>query len=115
MGEFAGEELQIVMDLGLTLLQAKIFLVLTESQCLKANEISKFSNISRPDVYRNLMKLQKIGLIEKIISKPYKFKTIPVETALELLINRRVNKTKDLKIKTQILIKKSKIVGIRRI
>lgn len=109
MGELADEELKILMDLGLTLLQAKIFLVLVENECLRVNEISKLSNISRPDVYRNLLNLQKLGLVEKIILKPYEFKTIPIVDAFELLMNRRINKTKDLKIKTQILIKKPKV------
>ena len=69
MGEFCmycpKEDFQILVDLGLTLLQAKVFLALLVRGTSKVTEISQVSKVSRPDVYRSLSKLQEFGLVEK--------------------------------------------------
>ena len=100
------EDFQILVDLGLTLLQAKVFLALLSRGTSKVTEISQVSKVSRPDVYRSLSKLQELGLIEKEISKPYLFRTIPAENAISILITSRDTKTKDLKNKTKFLLNK---------
>ena len=89
--------------MGLTKVQSKVFTALVSGGDLNAKEISRISKVSRPDVYRSLSKLQELGLIEKEITKPFQFRTIPSEIALNILINRRDNKTHELKMKTQVL------------
>lgn len=74
----------------------------------KVREISRVSNVSRPDVYRSLSKLHELGLIEKEIARPYMFRAISIEIALEILITRRHTKTKELQIKTNFLLNKYK-------
>ena len=73
---------------------------------MKADAISQISKVSRADVYRNLDKLHKIGLIEKQISRPELFKAIQTEDALNILIERQSIKHKELRVKTANLLKK---------
>ena len=71
------EDHQTLIDLGLTLLQAKVYLALVQSGTLKVGTIAQVSKVARPDVYRTLQKLQDLGLIEKIITKPILFRATP--------------------------------------
>ena len=59
---------QILTNLGLTPVQARVYLALVESGPLRISAISKASDVARPDVYRILSNLEKIGLVEKITS-----------------------------------------------
>ena len=98
------EGLQILMDLGLTLLQAKIYFTLVETGTAKVKNISQVSRVSRPDVYRTLSKLQELGLIEKEITNPVMFRAIPTEIVIESLLNRKKKKYDELQSKTKFLI-----------
>lgn len=102
------EDFHIFVDLGLTIVQSKVLFCLAERGFLKAKEISCFSKVSRPDVYRALKELQEAGLIEQEMSIPYRFRAIPSEIAFDILITRRDTKTKELQVKTSAFIKKFK-------
>jgi len=52
------------------------------------SQASKASKVRREDVYRILPKLQKMGLVEKILGKPTRIRAIPMEEALHILIER---------------------------
>jgi len=92
------------MELGLTLVQAKIYLTLIESDSLTTAEISKMSKIARPDVYPNLSKLQLLGLVEKIIESPVKFRAIPIKQSLSLLLRTKTEQYERIKADTKILL-----------
>ena len=83
-------------DLGLSTTQAKIYLALVKTKNQTAQGISTLSAVSRPDVYRVLNQLQEVGLIEKIIAKPEEFRAIPIEEGVSILLQQRINKTKEL-------------------
>ena len=68
-----------LMELGLTLVQAKIYLTLTKLDNATIKAISKNSNLARQDIYRIIPSLQKLGLVEKIIDKPTKYKATPIK------------------------------------
>ncbi|MDH5770905.1 MAG: MEDS domain-containing protein, partial [Candidatus Bathyarchaeota archaeon] len=51
-------------------------------------EASKASQVRREDVYRILPKLEKMGLLERILGTPVKIRAIPVEEALYILVER---------------------------
>jgi sugar-specific transcriptional regulator TrmB len=106
--EFPKEDLQSLNDLGLTLVQAKIFLSLSQTETMDAKTISQLSTVARPDVYRALTKLQEAGLIEKEIGRPALFRTIPTEDAFALLMENQSRKHKELKAKTANLSRKYK-------
>lgn len=101
-------ELQVLTDLGLTLVQAKVYLALVESGPLITAEISKISNIARPDVYSNLSKLQLLGLVEKLIETPVKYRAIPVNEGLSLLLRTKTEQYEKLKAETRVLLETNK-------
>ena len=100
------EDLQVLLDLGLTLLGAKIYYALTTKGTTTAKVISQTSGVSRPDVYRTLLKLAKLGLIEKIISNPTLFRAIPPEIAFQTLLCHKTMKLKSVKFKSEVFINK---------
>ena len=100
------EEHLVLVDFGLTLLQAKVFLSLVEHGSLNAGRISFFSGVSRPDVYRALKNLHKLGFVNKEITEPFKFSAISLAAALDILMQKRKNKSKELKNKSKSLLDK---------
>ncbi|PVX26661.1 MAG: hypothetical protein CW691_00750 [Candidatus Bathyarchaeum sp.] len=100
------EDIQVLLELGLTLLEAKIYYALTISGTTSAKVLSQTSGVSRPDVYRTLLKLSKLGLIEKVISNPNLFRAIPPETAFQILLDRKTTKLNKVKFKSEAFINK---------
>jgi len=90
------DQILTLTDLGLSTTQAKIYLALVKTKNQTAQAISTLSTVSRPDVYRVLNKLQEVGLVEKIIAKPEEFRAIPIEEGVSILLQRRINKTREL-------------------
>jgi len=85
-------DVQMLNALGLTLLEAKVYLALTKAGKATIATISKTSKVARPDVYRTLAKLQEKGFAEKIIVFPTEFKPCPMKQCLLTLIeNKRKN------------------------
>jgi len=85
---------KVLQELGLTFSQAKLFVALVRlSECATANAISSYSNVARQDVYRLMEELQEIGLVEKVVSNPAKFKAIPIRDATSFLVKKRKEKT----------------------
>ena len=82
--------------LGLTKQQAKVYHALIQSKKATANDISEVSEVARPDVYRVLDELEKVGFVTRVIAKPMKFQAIPIDKCLTLLMKLRIDKTSDL-------------------
>ena len=80
------ENAEMLSDFGFTHNQAKVYLAIAKLGLASVGEVSKVSKVRREDVYRILPKLEKMGLIEKILGKPTKIRATPVEEALPLLI-----------------------------
>lgn len=76
-------------SLGLSRNQAKAYLALSQLGRAKAGEIYKYASISRQDIYRVLEKLQKIGLIGKIVSCPNEYVAIPFSDGLTMLVQHK--------------------------
>ena len=94
-----------LMDLGLTLVQAKVYYSLSKFECTTIKFISKASNLARQDVYRVMPLLEQMGLVEKIIDKPTKYKATPIKTGFSLLLQQRIVHDAELQKKTIELIK----------
>jgi sugar-specific transcriptional regulator TrmB len=82
------ENAEMLSDFGLTYNQAKVYLTIAKLGVATVSEVSKVSKVRREDVYRILPKLEKTGLIERILGKPTRLRAIPVEDALALMIKR---------------------------
>jgi sugar-specific transcriptional regulator TrmB len=94
--------------LGLTSNQAKVYLALFRSGLSNAKGISKNSGVARSDVYRVMASLEKLGLVEKIISVPCKFRAISIQDAFAILMERRKKVTSELHVTTREILKQFK-------
>ena len=98
------EHIQTLMDLGLTLLQAKTYLTLATLGKAEVKTISKASNVARQDIYRIMPTLQKLGLAEQIIAKPTMYRATPIKEGLSILLQNRQKETAELQQKTRKLL-----------
>ena len=88
--------IQTLAGLGLTVLQAKVYLSLTKEEKATVKEIAKTSKIARQDLYRITPQLLSLGLIEKLVDTPTKFKAIPIKEAIDMLVERRQKESAQL-------------------
>jgi sugar-specific transcriptional regulator TrmB len=91
--EFKEESLQLMSSLGLSVLEAKVYLALAKLGKASAKTISKASRVSQPDVYRVLSKLENHGLVEREVAIPNQFKATTMDEGLALLLQRRDNQS----------------------
>ncbi len=96
------DDIQTLVDLGLTPREAKIFLVLARSGpgTSTVNTLTKVVKLPRQDAYKILNELQRLGLVEKRVSTPTKFVAVPIREVCSILLNRRRQRTADLLQKT---------------
>lgn len=92
------------MELGLTSLQAKIYLALAQTGNATIRNIAKNSKIARQDVYRIMPSLQKLGLAEQIVVSPTMYKSTPLKDGYNLLLQKKKNEHMHLQKKTTVFI-----------
>lgn len=88
------EEARLLTSFGLTYGQAKIFAAIVHLGLAPVSAISKVSKARREEIYRSLPVLEKIGLIEKVAGSPTQIKALPIEGAIQILMKREQEKTK---------------------
>lgn len=98
--------IEVLVELGLTHLQAKAYLALAQLKSATAREIHAYSNIARQDVYRVLSELEEKDLIEKVISKPIRFRPVPPNDTISILLQRRNEECRQLQKKATQALKK---------
>jgi sugar-specific transcriptional regulator TrmB len=76
-------------QLGLTPLQARIYMILYYSGKNKVLAISKNANIDRSNTYRTILQLENIGLVTKIIGTPNVYQALALKDAVSSLVNSR--------------------------
>lgn len=99
---------QTLVQLGLSLLEARIYFALCNRQPLTAKEVSRITNVAQPDTYRILNKIRRKGLIEKSIEVPSRFKAVPLDTGIAFLVSRRKIEYDNLMEKSELLIQSVK-------
>lgn len=102
---------QILMDLGLTSLQAKIYLTLSKLNRATIKTIAKASNIARQDIYRIMPALEKLGLAEKIVATPTMYKATPIKEGVYFLLQRKTQQYSELQKRTIELIENLKEIN----
>jgi sugar-specific transcriptional regulator TrmB len=80
---------KMLSDFGLTPYEAKVYLAVVRLGPTSASKISKLAGVRREEVYRTLPRLEKAGIIDRVLGRPVKVRALPVEDALSLLIERR--------------------------
>ena len=92
--------IQTLTGLGLTVLQAKVYLAFPREGKSTVKGLAKTSKVARQDIYRISTQLLNLGLIEKLVDTPTKFKAIPIKAAVDMLIERRKKETAQLEQKS---------------
>jgi len=80
---------KILSEFGLTHYESKVYLAVFQQGLTTAADIAKVAGIRREEVYRTLPKLERTGLIEKVLGRPARVRALPIEDALSILINRK--------------------------
>jgi sugar-specific transcriptional regulator TrmB len=101
------EDTQTFTTLGLTKVQARIYTVLSKLGQAPIKTIAQIAQLDRSEVYRGISNLQELGLIEKVISNPNIFKSIPKHDGLVMLLERKTKEYNEIKTKTTESIRKS--------
>jgi sugar-specific transcriptional regulator TrmB len=104
--DFHDSDIQTFQSLGLNSSEARVLVALYKLGTTEASRIAKTSEVNRPDVYRALANLYKLGLIEKIISHPSKFRAVPIETGMPILLEYKTKEFIELKVKSTSLIRR---------
>ena len=92
----ADETVETLTTLGLTMLQAKVYITLTKLSNATGRATAREAKVAPQDVYRVLTELQEKSLVEKIIAKPNKYHAMPLGKGLSMLLQRRKKETKQL-------------------
>ncbi|MDR0371980.1 MAG: hypothetical protein LBI79_00215 [Nitrososphaerota archaeon] len=84
------DESRVLSELGLTINQTRVYLALLKlGTASKAISIFKVSGVARQDIYRVLRELQRLGIVEKVITKPTRFRAAEPKKATAILIEKK--------------------------
>ncbi|MFX1521366.1 MAG: TrmB family transcriptional regulator [Promethearchaeota archaeon] len=86
------ETIDLLTAFGLTNNQAKIYEAIIKLDAASVDAISKVSDVRREDVYRNLPRLEEMGLVERLMGTPMTIRVLPIKFALKDIINREQEK-----------------------
>ncbi len=106
------DEFEVLIHLGLTLNEARVLMALYASENLTAKSVSKASGVAREIVYQIIPKLQKKGLVDELVTTPKTFKAVPLEDALEVLLQQRKQEDKELFAKAKEMAKKQQLSNL---
>ncbi|MEM1606748.1 MAG: TrmB family transcriptional regulator sugar-binding domain-containing protein [Candidatus Bathyarchaeia archaeon] len=81
------EILSMLQTYGLTKIQAQIFIYLTRAGASSIRDLSKALKTNRMNIYRNLKRMENIGLINVLPGRPMKFSAVPANIALNTLLS----------------------------
>jgi sugar-specific transcriptional regulator TrmB len=96
------DDFKVLSDLGLSHCQAKIYLTLLKLGVdSKATSIFRYSGVARQDVYRVLRELQHLGFVQKIVSKPTRFRAVEPKKAMSILLEKKAHILAELNDKAQ--------------
>jgi sugar-specific transcriptional regulator TrmB len=85
--------IQALVSLGLTTVDAQVYVCLASKGPNKVTKLSEILNFSKTKIYSSLKKLQIKGLVTKDSAT---YSAVPFEDAIEILIKTKKNVTKGL-------------------
>jgi len=101
------KSVQTLIRLGLSRNQAKVYLSLVECGYASASQIRDYSKIGREEVYRKLVELRELGLVEFCLDKKSLYKAIPVELATKIMLKDKSDELSETFLQVQELITNS--------
>lgn len=85
---------ETLTQFGLLKNEIRVYLYLARAGEKKAGEIAESIALHRTETYRILRDLEKKGIVFSIFEKPLKFTAVPLEKAIDLLVNAQKIKIK---------------------
>jgi sugar-specific transcriptional regulator TrmB/transcriptional regulator of met regulon len=79
------DSVKLLSEFGLTYYEAKVYISAVKLGIATASKIAKMAGIRREEVYRAVPKLEKIGLLERIMGRPVRVKALPLDEGLNTL------------------------------
>ncbi len=89
------ENTDLLLGLGLTLNQAKVYLAILKLEKTTVGQVAKLSKVRREDVYRLLPSLEKMGLIERLLGKPTEIRATLISNSLTSLVKEEKNRSEE--------------------
>ena len=97
------EMMQNLSKFGLTQNQAKVFIFLGKQGSKTASDIAKGLELPRTETYQILRSLQHKGIVTATLKKPSKFKGLPFDNTISILVNNEKERISDLETKKDML------------
>ncbi|MCW4005835.1 MAG: hypothetical protein NWF04_04470 [Candidatus Bathyarchaeota archaeon] len=97
----APDHIELLMQLGLTLNEARVYLTLSEMGKATAKALSRNSGVTREFIYQILPKLYKKGIAEVVITSPKTFRAIPLKKAYAVLMQQKEQENSELQQKIE--------------
>jgi len=98
-------DLRALTLLGLSLSQSKVYITIAKTEPADAKTIWKLTKVGRQDIYRILLELQKMNLVERIVASPSMYRAIPLEEGVSILLERRKEENRKLEAEAEKFIK----------
>ncbi len=87
------ENTDLLLGLGLTLNQARVYLAILKLEKTTIGKVAKFSKVRREEVYRILPALEKKGLVERLLGNPTEVRATVISDALTFLVAEEKRKS----------------------
>lgn len=100
------EDIQTLVDLGLSCRQAKIYLALSLLGKATINALSSTAKMDRANVYRTMKQLKELKLVQVVITNPVTFEALPLNDVVLLLLEHKKSMYDDVKVKAKNLLRK---------
>jgi sugar-specific transcriptional regulator TrmB len=105
------EDTKLLTRLGLTELQAQIYLILARMDKATLRDLSVAAKVDRANVYRVINRLQELNLIEKLLATPTIFRALPLNEGLKMLLEKKDQEHNEIKAKTRDMLSRYKKVS----
>lgn len=100
------EDVGVLVGLGLTGRQARVYLALLKTGDATAKVIAHVSLVNRQDIHRVINSLQQAGLIQRKVTHPTTFQATPIADVLGVMLQQKTNQLTAIREKTRRLTEK---------
>jgi sugar-specific transcriptional regulator TrmB len=79
----------VLNKLGFTESEAKIYAVMYKLGKSRTNTVAKIAHVDRAQTYRTVIKLEKKGVLQKVLGRPVEYKAIPIDHLLSIMFEKK--------------------------
>jgi sugar-specific transcriptional regulator TrmB len=104
------DDAEVLTGLGLTLVQAEVYLTLARMGKATIKSLSKAVEMDRANIYRIIQKLFDLNLIQEIVTTPTMYRSVPLQEVVPFLLKQKEEEYIKIRSKSKRLLKKRKHV-----